>query len=59
MNGVKLNTAEDLNKMLAEMKELKKVGSFHGKGLSSYAKKKKSETVKFQKAVSYAQLTFF
>ena len=58
LNGVKTNSIADINQMLANMDELKAIGSIHGKGLATYAKAKKVERLKFEKAVSKAQLTF-
>ena len=58
IGGIKTNSIADVNKMLANLDDLKAVGSIHGKGLADYAKAKKAEMIKFKKAVNNAQLTF-
>jgi len=58
LNGMKKNSMEDLNSMLKDIKDLNLIGSVHGKGLADYANSKKTQVLKFEKAVKKAQLTF-
>ena len=58
LHAAKSNSIEDISGMLKGIEDLNEIGSIHGKGLADYANKKKAEVLKFEKAVSKAQLTF-